>query len=132
MVRSRIIPSMRCRFAGATAGLTARVASMREVSSIDTSCTQLNGRPRGSSSSTRLPLIAGHILCKNSSRLGGNISAWRDRKSQLVQLLAGVTTVVSQLDSLPTDSGSILLPCSGSVLVRGVDPDFLIAPLPPR
>src|SRR5262249_34862735 len=30
-----------------------------------------------------------------------------------------------------TDSGSILLPCSGSVLVHGVDPDFLIAPLPP-
>ena len=34
--------------------------------------------------------------------------------------------------NLPTDLGSILLPCSGSVLVHGVDPDFLIAPLPPR
>ena len=33
--------------------------------------------------------------------------------------------------NLPTDLGSILLPCSGSVLVHGVDPDFLIAPLPP-
>ena len=29
-------------------------------------------------------------------------------------------------------SGPILLPCCGSVLVHGVDPDFLIAPRPPR
>src|SRR5215472_18760095 len=29
-----------------------------------------------------------------------------------------------------TDSGSILLSFSGSVLVHGVDPDFLIAPFP--
>ena len=35
-----------------------------------------------------------------------------------------------QLDSLPTDSGSTLLPRSGSVVVHGVDPDFLIAPSP--
>ena len=34
--------------------------------------------------------------------------------------------------SLPTDLGSILLPCSGSVLVHAIDPDFLIPPLPSR
>src|SRR5215467_12581863 len=50
------------------------------------------------------------------------------RKSQPFQWLARLPPWFSQIDSLPTDSGPN--PCSGSVLVHGVDREFTYCPLP--
>jgi hypothetical protein len=48
-----------------------------------------------------------------------------------VSVACSATTLVFQIDSLPTDLGPILSPCSGSVLVHGVDPEFFLLPPPP-